>query len=259
MPHLFRRAGARLSAPTALVLLLAACGPTAQDQVTPQRFVDAPEVSEAAAQAYGEEAEEAYEVVAEFLLDHSYELPLIDPEHTSPTAEELSEVVTPMLATDAATDWAALVEADLAGDTDARDAVRLLRFHAWDAEGSSLASPDRPLNFQTITDGTVDLGEVTATAETDDAAATADPAQPPLLVTLVHRASVALQDARVPYDVLIEKPLQFTLVQDGDSWLIETFEGSMSLEYDGAVQTDDSEVTVDPTDTLDATTTTTTD
>lgn len=210
-----------------VVPLLAACGPGDQDAVTPQRYVDPPEVSVAAQELYGQDAEQAYDQIAQFLLDHSYELPLVDPEHTSPTAEELSGPVAPVLTEEAATAWTELVDQDLAGDAEARDVVRLLRFHSWEADGSTLASQDEPVRFQTITEGLVDV-----------AAAPSDGSAAPLTVELVHRADVQLEEARVPYDVVLTKPLTFTLVPGPEgsdpAWLVSTFEGLLEVEIEGS-------------------------
>lgn len=213
-----------------VTLCLAGCGPVDPDQVTPEEFVDPPEISSAAVQSYGQQAEEAFGQVATFLLEHSYVLPLVDPRHTSPTADQLSEGIVDALTAEAAREWSALVVKDLAGDEAARDDVRLLRFHSWQTEDSELASPGDPVRFQTVTEGEVDVGALTG-----------DPAQKALVVSLVHRADLRLAEARVPYDVVLTKPLTFTLVPDPDDpdrWLIADFEGTLEVEVDGEILDD---------------------
>lgn len=229
MGHTYRRGRALLTS-VLVASCLTGCGPVEPDQVTPDRFVDPPVISSAAAQSYGDRAEEAFGQVADFLLDHSYVLPLVDPRHTAPTADQLSDGIVEVLTADAAKEWRALVDKDLAGDEAARDDVRLLRFHSWQTEDADLASPQDPVRFQTVTEGEVDLGTLPG-----------DSTQKALVVSLVHRADVRLAEARVPYDVVLTKPLTFTLVPDPDDpdrWLIADFEGTMQVEVDGELLDD---------------------
>lgn len=211
------------------VLAVTACGPVDPEALRPTVFVDPPSITTAAQHAYGDRAAEAFDQAATLLLEQSLVLPLVDPAQPPATAKQLSEGIVEVMTPGAAQAWAALVERDLAGDEDARDAVRLLRFHAWEAPGSRLASPEEPVSHQSVTDGEVDLGT---------AAGAGAPA--PLVVALVHRAGVTLAQDRVPYEVVLTKPLTLTLTPDpgrADRWLLASFEGTLSLEVDGAATT----------------------
>lgn len=220
-------------------LFLAACGPTSQDQVSPQRYVDPPTISAEADAAYGERAGDAFTQVSDFLLEHSYVEPLIDPTHTQPSEAELTEGIVDAMTPEAATAWLALVTQDLAGDEAARDAVRLLRFHSWNAPKATLASD--PVRFQSISEGSVDVGAAPAEGE-----------EQALVIDVVHRAAVTLVESRVPYDVVLTKPIAVTVVpdpQDPTRWIISTFEGTMTLRTGGVDPTDDP----DQTDTVEQT------
>lgn len=240
-------------------LVLTACGPRSQEAVQPERYVDPPEVSEAAEAAYGQGATEAYEEVADFLLAHATAEELVDPSHGTPTEAELTEV-TSMMTPEAAQAWRTTVAADLAGDTEARDVVRLLRFHTWDADLEAPRVGDI-VRSQSVTDGSVDVVEggeggaggagTTSTASpTDPAAATGEPSGPGLEVELTHHARLQLVSDNVPVDVELERPLVFTLVRDGDRWLIDSFEGTLEVPSQPSgeqpVRTDDSSTTTAP-------------
>lgn len=226
-----RRRAHRVGVAAAVLAVLAvtACGPVDPDGLRPTVFVDPPTITSAARQAYGDRAVDAFDQAATLLLEQSLVLPLVDPAQPSATAAQLSEGIVEAMTPGAAQAWAALVERDLAGDEDARDAVRLLRFHTWEAPGSRLASPDQPVSHQSVTDGEVDLGA---------AAGAGEPV--PLVVTLVHRAGVTMAQRRVPYEVVLTKPLTLTLTPDperADRWLLASFEGTLSVEVDDAAAT----------------------
>lgn len=255
-----RRVGALTLAPA--LLLLVACVPRSQDQVLPETYVDPPAVSEEALAAYGEEAQEAYEEVADLLLEHATDEELVDPAHGTPTEAELTDDVVAMMTPEAAEHWRDSVAADLAGDEEARDVVRLLRFHTLE---SDLSAPrvGSIVRSQSVTDGTVDVAEgsggaaasaattdaSSATADasaassdtTDASATTADPASSGLEVTLTHRALLRLVAEGTPTDIAVERPLVLTLERVGDQWLIATFEGTLEVAETGAP--DDSVVT----------------
>lgn len=216
-------------------LVLTACGPRSQETLLPEEYVDPPAVSEAARAAYGEGATEAYEEVADFLLEHATDEDLVNPSHGTPTEAELTEV-TDMMTDQAAQAWRTAVAADLAGDPEARDVVRLLRFHTWE---SDLQAPrvGEIVRSQSVTDGSVDVvgstgdgASATATATpTDGAARTGEPAGPGLEIELTHQARLRLVADDVPVDVTLERPLVLTVVREGDRWLINTFEGTLTV------------------------------
>lgn len=216
-------------------LVLTACGPRSQEAVQPERYVDPPEVSEAAEAAYGQGATEAYEEVADFLLAHATAEELVDPSHGTPTEAELTEV-TSMMTPEAAQAWRTTVAADLAGDTEARDVVRLLRFHTWD---SDLQAPrvGEIVRSQSVTDASVDVvgstgdgaAATATTSPTDGAALTGAPAGPGLEIELTHHAQLRLVADDVPVDIELERPLVLTLVREGDRWLIDTFQGTLTV------------------------------
>lgn len=211
------RARPALALAAALGLALAGCTPAAQVDVLPERFVDLPEISPAAQQAYGERAEEAYDQLADLLLEQATPEALLDPGHGTPTEAELVDGIVEAMTDEAAQEWRATVAADLGGDQQARDVVRLLRFHTWEAPGYAAPRVGDTLRSQSVTDGSV----------TTDAAGTQAPEG--LVVSLTHHAQVRLVAAQVPVDVELERPLTVTLVPDGDAWLIDTFEGSLHI------------------------------
>lgn len=218
-------------------LLLSACGPRDQEELQPERYVDPPAVSEAADAAYGEQAKEVYEQVADFLLEHSTDEELVHPAHGIPTEAELVDDVVPRMTPEAAAAWRDLVVADLAGDADARDAVRLLRFHTWESDVSAPRVGDI-VRSQWVTDGTVDVvnGPEGATATADPSSTTGDPVRPELEVSLTHGALLRLVAEDVPIDVELERPLTLTLVPDGQEWLIASFEGTLEVFSDLPVE-----------------------
>lgn len=225
------------AAAAALLLALAACGPSDPEQVLPEAFVDPPAVSAQAREAYGEEAELAYDEIADFVLQESMPEALLDPAAGAPTEAELVDGIVERMTPEAAAEWRAHVAADLAGDEDSRDVVRLLRFHTW--EGTDVDAPrvGDVLRSQWVSDGVVDLasgaGDAAGTTAADGAARTAPAATgaPPegLDVALSHHAKVRLVSNRVPIDVEVVRQLTFVLVPGDDGWLIESFEGSLSV------------------------------
>lgn len=207
-----------------LATTLVSCAPAHQDDVTPSTYVDPPMVTANAFELYGDRAGQAYHQAAAHLLEHSFVVPLIDPQHPTPTEIELTEGVVDVMTPDAATAWRDLVRADLAGDDTARDAVRLLRFHTWEVDDADLSA--NPVRFQSITEGEVGLAAPSSSGDVQ-----------PLVVALVHRAGIELVRGKVRYEVRVTKHLTFTMVPSGgaapDRWQIETFEGILSTEVDG--------------------------
>lgn len=213
------------------LLTLVGCAPLAQDQARPERFVDPPEITAAATQRYGNAAGAAYNQVADFLLTQSYRPELIDPQHTEVTVPELTDGISEALVPATATVWQELAAESVAGDREARDSVRLLRFHSWDIPGSTLPPHRRDvLRTQSVTDGYVD---VTTSGSGGEA----------LLVAVRHRADLTLAENTIPYDVVLTKDLELTLVPSTDDpgkWLIETFEGELRTRVaDRRGRTDD--------------------
>lgn len=232
-----------------VLLLSSACGPRSPDQLLPETYVDPPAVSAAARAAYGQDAQDAYEDMADFLLEHSTPEELLDPTHGPPTEAELVDDIVGMMTPKVAQEWRRTVTADLAGDAEARDVVRLLRFHTWDSEVSA-PRVGTILRAQSVTDGTVDVVEVPADSATatsgDSSASTGDPAGAELEVTLTHWAMLRLVADDVPIDVELVRPLVLSLEQVGDDWLIAAFEGTLEVPLDQSEEPEDSSLTSSP-------------
>src|SRR5690606_32493927 len=88
-----------------LAAALVSCAPAHQDEVTPSEYVDPPTVTADALELHGDQATEAYSQAAAYLLEHSYVVPLIDPQHKAPTEAELTEGVVDVMTPGAATAW----------------------------------------------------------------------------------------------------------------------------------------------------------
>jgi len=98
------------------------------DLARPPLYVEAPEISDAAARSVGaERARQAAADAVSFALEYGFTPGLLDPQKVNFTAEELSAGVTNVLTPSSLAVWNARVVAALAGDQSAREEIRALR------------------------------------------------------------------------------------------------------------------------------------
>lgn len=243
---------ARALVPVLLVAPVAACsGPTNTEAAIPKRYVEAPQVSPEAENRYGEQAEAAYQEIAEFSLDQWLVPSVLDPQTPPPTAQQLSEGITQRLAGTTITRWNARVRAAAAGDQQGQEDVSLLRLDSLDAPTLTLPSSGDPVTSQAITGGEVSLGR----ADTGGVV--------PLVVSFDQDADLSMRSGRRPYDIALHKTIEFTLLpveadtapsagqsgtasptalprvtrDPGVTWLISTYHGEISSQYDGGPTT----------------------
>lgn len=242
---------ARAVVPAMLVLLVAACsGPTRTDTAIPKRYIETPQISPEAEQRYGEQAEAAYRELAAFSLDQWLIPSVLDPNTPEPTAQQLSQGITPRLAGPTLTRWIERVEAAAAGDQLALEEVSLLRLNTLDAPTLTLPSGGDPVTSQAITGGEVSLGQSAGGVV-------------PLVVSFDQDADLSMRSGRRPYDISLHKGIKFTLLPvEADTapaaptgtssptalprvsrdpsvtWLISTYDGDISAEYEGSSATE---------------------
>ena len=215
----------------ALLTLVSGCTTLSQEDVRPELFADPPVVSDEARDLYGDRAEAAYEQVSDLLLEYSTPEILLDPEAAPPGADDLTTGLVEAMTETAATEWRSDVDDALAGDAEAVEVVNLLRFYDLDTTDATRPRTGEVVAEQSVSGGEVSLADqatdTDAATATDGATATSGPTTP-LQVSLVHRARIRLEEDRVPYEVIVVRPLTFTLTPEGDRWLMSTFSGSLS-------------------------------
>lgn len=246
-----------------LALVLAGCAtPSSQGEAIPEEYVEAPTISAEAKAEYGDSAEQAYQEVAEFVLEQSLRDPLLDPQKTTFTAEELSTGITEHLTPGAAFEWDRYVQQALAGDRDAKEAAHVLRVFGFDAP-SLTAQPDGSVvESQAVSGAKVGLAQATtATATTPER----------LSISFEHRARITLMDGKSPYPGTVLRELTFTVLPSdlvpvsatvtptatttatpdvaasptvvqpprdpSAAWLIEQFDGVSDFDFDRAPST----------------------
>lgn len=237
----------------ALLTVAAGCTTLSQDDVRPEVFADPPAVADEARTLYGDRADAAYAQVSDLLLAYSTPENLLDPGAAPPEADDLTTGLVEAMTETAATQWGSDVDDALAGDTEAAEVVNLLCFYDLDTTDATRPRTGEVVAEQSVSRGEVSLADQatdtdaeTATA-TDGATATSGPTTP-LEVSLVHRAWIRLEEDRVPYEVVVTRPLTFTLAPEGDRWLISSFSGSLStrtLVGDPPTVVDDSATSTD--------------
>jgi hypothetical protein len=233
--------GARRTASVLVMVgLVAGCsGPLTEPAARPSRYVEQPEVSSAARDAYGPAAEEAYEELARFVLDESIVLDLLDAPTEEITAEELNEGILNLFASESRSAWETRVGAALSGDAEAQGDVQVLRLHDLQVpEGVGLAHGD-PVRSQVVTEAAIDVVEGSgdggaATASGTDVASRTASAPVPLSVAFRHQAVIALRDRGGSMDLEVDRFLSFEVVPaepptDDVSWLIRSYEGDVRL------------------------------
>lgn len=250
-----------LAVAVAAALLGACSGPTSTTDAVPERYIESPTVSEQARQAYGDGAEAAYRELAEFSMDEWLKTDVLDPAGPEPTAEQLTDGIPSHLTNATAARWAQTVNAAVGGDDAAREDINVLRLYTLDAPTLRLPPGNRLMTSQTITKGTVNVG-------------TSSSGVTPLVIDFVQDAELELRNARTPFHISLEKTVQFTVVPvESDpalptpaatgangtatngtaapdatptganspftrdprvTWLISTFQGDVSADYEGA-------------------------
>lgn len=180
--------------------LLAGCStPTQPDSAIPSRYVEAPTISAAATQKYGDAAKAAYEEIAAFVLDESLPEPLLDPAHQQVTAAELTDGISGHLTPGTAAGWDQLVGKALTGDAEARDSVHVLRYYGLKAPNLKVPSSGNIVQGQSITGAEVDVVETTSGVV-------------PLEVSFEQTARLRYLDGRSPYDGTLTRQLSFVLL-----------------------------------------------
>ena len=209
----------RLLALVASVLLLSGCGlVTDPDDVTPALYVETADVDPSAVALFGQEQVDA--AVAEltaFAVAEAFPPALLDPQERDYTHDDLvGEGIADRLTPAAAESWQSLVDDALAGDEDARDVVRALRYYDVD-EPWTVPAEDPVVMSQQITELDVDVD------------ATAGPGQELLVVSFDHDATLAYLEGDEPVTLDVEKSMTFRLTpaaaEDRFDWLIASFEG----------------------------------
>ena len=189
---------------------LSACTPQSRSEVLPERYVDPPRIAESLDDSETEEAEEAWDQITGWALDNATEEDLLDPDRPS-REEALTTPVTERMTPETAEAWQEFVDADLAGDREARDTVNLLRFHEWPAKFH--ARRMEPVHHRSwITAGTVRPVDGEAYE---------------LRFTLVTRAGLTWEKSLVERD--INRRLKLRVVPDGDRWVVEDFDGELRI------------------------------
>lgn len=239
-----------------LMPCVAACsGPTDTEAAVPKRYIETAQVSQAATDRYGAQAQAAYQELAGFSLDQWLKPALLDPQASPPTAQQLSEGITPRLVTSTIVRWNRQVDAAVAGDQQALEDISLLRLDSLDAPTLSLPSGGDPVVSQSITAGKVSLGK----AGTGGLV--------PLVVAFTQDADLSMRDGRRPYDISLHKTVEFTVLpveadaavgaptstpsstssptarptvtsvtrDPSATWLIYTYSGDITSEYEGSV------------------------
>lgn len=180
--------------------LLAGCStPTQPDSAIPSRYVEAPTISAAATQKYGDAAKAAYEEIAAFVLDESLPEPLLDPAHQQVTAAELTDGISGHLTPGTAAGWDQLVGKALTGDAEARDSVHVLRYYGLKAPNLKVPSSGSIVQGQSITGAEVDVVETTSGVV-------------PLEVSFEQTARLRYLDGRSPYDGTLTRQLSFVVL-----------------------------------------------
>ena len=180
-----------------LASVTACSGPTDTDAAAPKRYIETAQVSQAAKDRYGEQAQAAYRELATFSLEEWLKPAVLDPQTPPSTAEQLSEGITPRLVRSTVVRWNQQVAAAVAGDRQALEDISLLRLDTLDAPTLSLPPRGDPVVSQSITAGKVSLGEV----GTGGLA--------PLVVSFTQDADLSMRDGRRPYDLSLHKPVEF--------------------------------------------------
>jgi len=215
---------------------LAACRPAGTDDVIRGDYREPAGIAAAAVTAYGnEQAMDAYEELTDYLERDAYAAELINPPARRPDADELTGPLADRLTPDGRAGWDALVGQALAGDGEAEESVRLLRYYDWTIGDPDRVSPPGPPEGHVFRDAEVDLGAADSTGAR------------PLSVSLRQSTRFALRSARSPYPVLIEKDLTVLMypaslfttrspsasavpsVGGRPDWLIDSFEGELTV------------------------------
>ncbi|SNC62357.1 hypothetical protein SAMN05445756_0676 [Kytococcus aerolatus] len=189
---------------------LSACSPQAPTEVMPERFVDPPYLAEDMDAQEQAEAEEAWEQISGWALDNATSEGALDPERPT-TAADLTEPVVRQMTPRSAKAWERHVEADLAGDLDARDTVNLLHFHEWPKNFNRRRM--EPVHHGSwVTDGEVYPAE----GEGFD-----------ISMTVVTRAGLTWDKQLVSQDV--NRRVNLRVVPEGDRWLVANYDGKLRI------------------------------
>lgn len=232
-----------------LASVTACSGPTDTDAAAPKRYIETAQVSQAAKDRYGEQAQAAYRELETFSLEEWLKPAVLDPQTPPSTAEQLSEGITPRLVRSTVVRWNQQVAAAVAGDRQALEDISLLRLDTLDAPTLSLPPRGDPVVSQSITAGKVSLGEV----GTGGLA--------PLVVSFTQDADLSMRDGRRPYDLSLHKTVEFTVLpveadaavasptptsgtspaalpsvtrDPSATWLIYTYSGDITSEHEGS-------------------------
>ncbi len=220
-------------------LITGCSGPLTEPAARPSRFVEEPVVSAAARESYGPAAEQAYQELAAFVLDESLVVDLLEVPREEITAEQLNEGIRERFAPESRPGWEIRVGAALAGDAEAQADVQVLRLHDLQVpEGVGLATED-PVRSQVVTEAVTDVAQGSAdeggaTTPPDDVDGGTAGADRPLTVAFRHRAVIALRGRGGRQDVELDRVLSFEVVQntsttEGYAWLIQSYEGDVTL------------------------------
>jgi len=210
------------------------------DLARPPLYVEAPEISDAAARSVGaERARQAAADAVSFALEYGFTPGLLDPQKVNFTAEELSAGVTNVLTPSSLAVWNARVVAALAGDQSAREEIRALRMY--DLQDPKLSSPPdgKTLRSQAITDLAVDLfaGQFPdPEAPSDDSSGRSDSNLAPLATVTASSvdeeersfAEAAVDGSVLGYPVDATKEWSTAYEYDG-SWIQLTWESEVTL------------------------------
>lgn len=228
--------GRRLAGGAALVLALGGCAtPSAQEDVVPTRYVEAPQLSESAKAAVGDvAARQAYDELVGFVLDQSMQGDLLDPQRTSFTPEEISTGVRDRMTPRAAAVWEDYVAQALAGDTSSEEVVHTLRLYGLTAPGLELPPGGSPVRSQAVSGGAVGVTQDPATGV------------PALKISFDHHTGLSYLDGKSPYPGTVDQELSFVVVRGsgastdpaavptdgGATWFISQFEGETEIQFD---------------------------
>lgn len=173
--------------------------PSQQATVAPKRFVETPTITAQASAKYGAEAGRAYQELADFVLDQDDRADLLEPGRTQFSTADLTTGIIDHMTPSAAATWERYVTAALAGDAEAQEAVRALRFYKLHAPGLTLPPKGSPVESQAVTGARVDVAKAVGTVV-------------PLKITFEHETRINLMNGKTRYPGTISNTLEFVVL-----------------------------------------------
>lgn len=187
----------------ALPLFLAAgcSAPADPEEARPEKYVEPVAISQAATDAYGEGAKEAYTEIAELVMKQSLQAPFLDPQRTSFTRDQLSAGIVSHMVPSTQTVWYGYVDKALAGDQESQEIVDLLRVYNMAAPQLTMPPEDEVVTNQAISNAKVDIAQTTTSLS-----------DKPLQISFDHSARLQYLHGRAHYRSTVDRALSFVVV-----------------------------------------------